>query len=84
MSAGRIPEAIAHLEEALRLKPNYPEAHYNLANLLVITGKTDAAIEHYQRAAELAESAGQAPLADAIRARLELYRAGQPYRVAPR
>jgi len=46
---GRTGEAIAEYEATLRIKPDYPEAHYNLANLLVSTNP-DEAIAHYQAA----------------------------------
>jgi len=41
------------------------------------------AVSTAQWAIELAQSSGQTPLAERIRARLALYRAGQPYREAP-
>jgi hypothetical protein len=52
-SAGRTPEAIAHLEEALRLRPAYPVAHDNLGNALLRVGRVDAAIGHFQAALRL-------------------------------
>jgi hypothetical protein len=55
-------------------------AHNTLAVALVAAGRTDEASEHFRQALQLAESAGQFPLAESIRARLELYRTGQPYR----
>jgi tetratricopeptide (TPR) repeat protein len=51
---GRMPDAIAHYEEALRLKPDYPEAHYNFAVALAkIPGRLAAAIVHYEVAVRL-------------------------------
>jgi tetratricopeptide (TPR) repeat protein len=47
---GRTEEAIEHLREALRLKPDYARAHYNLGNALARLGKTEEAIEHYRQA----------------------------------
>jgi len=51
---GRMPEAIAHYEEALRLNPAYAEAHNNLAVALVKTpGRMPDAIAHYEEAVRL-------------------------------
>jgi tetratricopeptide (TPR) repeat protein len=52
-SAGRAPEAIAHLEEALRLRPDYPVAQDNLGNALLHAGRVDEAIVHYRAALRL-------------------------------
>ena len=48
--AGRIEEAIAHYEQALRLKPDYADAHYNLGNALRKGGKGQDAVEHLEQA----------------------------------
>jgi tetratricopeptide (TPR) repeat protein/multisubunit Na+/H+ antiporter MnhC subunit len=51
---GRIPEAIAHCEEALRLKPDYVEAHNGLAIVLTgIPGRLPDAIAHFEEALRL-------------------------------
>jgi len=47
-------------------------------------GQFSDAVAAAQRAGQLAESAGLAALAAQIQARLELYRAGRPYRESPR
>jgi tetratricopeptide (TPR) repeat protein len=49
-AAGRLPEAIAHCEQALRLKPDYAAAHVNLGVVLQRLGKFDEAIAHYEQA----------------------------------
>jgi tetratricopeptide (TPR) repeat protein len=50
-SPGRLPEALAHCEEALRIKPAYAEAHTNLANVLVgMPGRLAEGIGHYEAA----------------------------------
>ena len=50
---GKLDEAIGHCNEALRLKPAYPEAHVTLGNLMLNQGKLDEAIKHYSEAVRL-------------------------------
>ncbi len=50
MHSGRLPEAVAQYEEALRLKPDYPLARTNFGNVLVQSGKPPEAIDQYQQA----------------------------------
>ncbi len=52
-NTGRVPEAAEHYQEALRIKPDYPEAHNNLGNVLAKTGRLPEAIEHYKQALHL-------------------------------
>jgi tetratricopeptide (TPR) repeat protein len=47
---GRVPEAIGHYEEALRIQPDYDTAHYNLGNALVQQGWVPEAIGQYEQA----------------------------------
>src|SRR5262245_47428854 len=51
--AGRMAEAISALQRAVELKPEYTEAHYNLAAVYRVLGNLDAALEEYRRAAAL-------------------------------
>jgi len=55
-----------------------------LAAAYAAAGRLDDAVTTAERAVQLAESAGQEPLATLIRARLELYRQRRPYRESPR
>ncbi len=48
--AGRLPEAIEHFHQALRLEPNDAKVHNNLAVALAQAGRAQEAIEHYQQA----------------------------------
>ncbi len=51
---GRLPEAIAHLEEAVRLNPNMPEARSNLGfALLAVPGRVPEAVRHLEIAVRL-------------------------------
>ena len=49
VAAGRVDDAVAHLEEAIRLDPEFASAHYNLGTALVKRGETDAAVARYRR-----------------------------------
>ena len=44
---------MSQFQEAIRLKPDDAEAHYNLGNALLIKGQTDEAISQYQEAIRL-------------------------------
>jgi tetratricopeptide (TPR) repeat protein len=50
LQVGRIPEAIGHYEQALRISPDSPEAHNNLGFALKQTGRTQEALGHYEHA----------------------------------
>jgi len=50
LMAGDTEKAIEHLQWVLRLSPNDPETHLNLARSLVTEGKVREAISHYQDA----------------------------------
>jgi len=55
LGLGKIPEAANQMQEALKINPKLPEAHYNLAQIL-LAGKpadTNAAAIHYRSALEL-------------------------------
>jgi tetratricopeptide (TPR) repeat protein len=50
---GREDESTSCLHEALKLDPNYEEAHYNIGCALRFDGRYEEAIEHFERAVEL-------------------------------
>jgi Tfp pilus assembly protein PilF len=52
-AVGRTAEAIAHYEQALKLKPDYAEAHNNLGMAFISQGRTVAAIVQYEQALRL-------------------------------
>ena len=51
---GRNAEAIAHLEQALRLNPRLAEAHNDLGGVLLAERRTTEALAHFQQAVALA------------------------------
>src|SRR5207244_12113584 len=53
LEKGNNSGAIEHYREALRLQPNSPQAHYNLAVGLVRNGELDAAIPELRVALQL-------------------------------
>jgi tetratricopeptide (TPR) repeat protein len=48
--SGRLQEAIIQLEQALRIQPDYADAHNDLGMALAQTGKIEEAIGHYEQA----------------------------------
>jgi tetratricopeptide (TPR) repeat protein len=52
-NVGRVPEAIERYEHALRLNPDYVDAHYNLGVALEQTGKIKEAMGHFEQAVRL-------------------------------
>jgi len=70
---------VSHWEQVVKLKPDLAEVHNNLSLIFAAneSGEVfdmDKAIEHAQKALELAELSGQNDLAEKIKARLQLYR----------
>lgn len=57
---GQADLPVGHYAEALRLRPDYPEAQHNLGVALARSGKTDEAIEHYRQALRLAPDLAEA------------------------
>ncbi|HVM49258.1 MAG TPA: tetratricopeptide repeat protein [Candidatus Acidoferrum sp.] len=48
--AGRQEEAIQHLNEAIRIKPGYPQAYFNRGNAYGVQGQVEQAIADYRQA----------------------------------
>jgi Flp pilus assembly protein TadD len=46
-------EAIAHFQDAIRLRPDYADAYYNLGSVLFQRGQVDQAIAEWQKAVEI-------------------------------
>ena len=53
MDQGKLDEAVAEYRAAIRLKPDYAEAHYNLGIALTDQGKLDEAVAEYRAAIRL-------------------------------
>jgi len=49
----QLEKAIYHYSEAIKIRPDDPEMHYNLAIDLMTIGKNDESIAHYQEALKL-------------------------------
>jgi tetratricopeptide (TPR) repeat protein len=50
---GRVPEAVEQYEHALRIKPDYADAHNNLGVALVQIRRVPEAIGHYEQALQI-------------------------------
>ena len=50
MEQGNLTAAITSYNEALQLRPDYPEAHYNLGNIFNEQGNVSAAVNFYNQA----------------------------------
>ena len=57
---GRTNDAVAHLEEAIRIYPRYAEAHYNLGLDLAKLGRTDEAVTEMEAALAIRPDFAQA------------------------
>jgi tetratricopeptide (TPR) repeat protein len=66
---GRLPDAIAEYEAALRLNPGDADIHFNLATALVRAGRTADAIAQYEAALRIKPGMEQArQMVDRLRA----------------
>jgi tetratricopeptide (TPR) repeat protein len=59
---GKLDEAAGQYRKAIQLKPDYADAHGNLANVLAAQGRLAEAVKEYQRTLELVPNSAQAHL----------------------
>ncbi len=50
---GRDDKALDHFKEALRLRPEFPEANYNMGHMVAMSGKLDEARDYFRKAIRL-------------------------------
>jgi tetratricopeptide (TPR) repeat protein len=60
LRSGKIEEAVIQFNEALRLKPNYAKAHYNLGIALEKQNKSAKAMKHYIKAIQIKQNYAKA------------------------
>jgi Flp pilus assembly protein TadD len=51
--SGHIPEGLAHIEAALRTKPDFAPAHFIRGLALLQTGRTEEAADEFRKVLEL-------------------------------
>ncbi len=54
VEAGRIAEAVPHLEEAIRLRPNFAAAYFTLGKAQAVEGQNQAALQNFSQAVRIA------------------------------
>jgi Flp pilus assembly protein TadD len=80
---GRLEDALPHLHEAVRIRPEWSVAQKNLGKLLTLLGRPAEAEEPFRRALELEPSAlAHADLASSLLAQRKLAEAIQEYETA--
>jgi Flp pilus assembly protein TadD len=67
LRGGAVEGSRRYLEQAIRLQPTYPQAHFNLARALAARGRYAEATRAAATAEEQAIAAGQTELVAAIR-----------------
>jgi tetratricopeptide (TPR) repeat protein len=77
LASGDAGAAIAHLQEAIRLRPIYAEAHFNLARAYAALRRIDEAIQAATIAEAQAAAAGKTALTAQVREQLHAYRAAR-------
>jgi len=58
----RFDQALDSLRQAVALNPNFPQAHYEIAQLLILSKEMDQAVSHFKEVIRLAPKSEWAPL----------------------
>ena len=82
LAYGEPAGSIAQLQEAMRLRPAYAEAHFNLARAYASAGRFAEAVGEATIAEAQAAAAGKSALARADREQLRLHARSQALRAA--
>ncbi|HUI05792.1 MAG TPA: tetratricopeptide repeat protein [Verrucomicrobiae bacterium] len=72
--SAKVPEAIEHYEQALRIKPDYAEAHHNLGLALSAAGRLQDAVQQFEQVVRIKPDSAEAHR----RLGLALRQAGKP------
>ena len=59
---GHLEEAVNHYRQALRIEPEFAEAHEGLGQALNQSGKREEAIQHYEQALRIIKARGAASI----------------------
>ncbi|MGD1713665.1 tetratricopeptide repeat protein, partial [Dapis sp. BLCC M172] len=80
----KLKAAIESYQQAIKIKPDFAQAHYNLGNIFLKQGKLKAAIESYQQAIKIKPDYGIAhhQLGNALDKKGELEAAAESYQQA--
>jgi tetratricopeptide (TPR) repeat protein len=73
MQFDRVDDAIAQWQKTVSLQPNDIEAHITLGQALDRVGRTENAMVEYEAALQLAQARGTLPLAEQLRAKIDMY-----------
>jgi len=49
LQSGKVKEAVAAYEKAVKADPNYPDAHYNLALAYQKNGQSEKSVEEFRK-----------------------------------
>jgi protein O-mannosyl-transferase len=74
LQAGQPQKAIEHLQRALQIRPDYPDAHINMGVALLQIGRLQDAVDHYRQAVRMRPES----VDDRINLGVALVRAGRP------
>ncbi|MBN2377822.1 MAG: sulfatase-like hydrolase/transferase [Sedimentisphaerales bacterium] len=77
-AAGKIDQAVNYWKEALKWAPNHYGIYYNLGLAYSRLDQQDQAIAHWEKALQMAETAGNHQFSEKIKMHLQNYQSKQP------